>query len=394
MYGPAGGCRGNTDLCRAVLAGTMRKVAGAACNGANCGVNGIAAAACGEGCAGETGFGGRILLRNEKIAPGKSYCVKICILRGKKLYLLMKNDFQPIKSDMQQERDKLCYLTIGDKDEKWGVVVTTIGYQFIPPGTKYPLSAHPDKYSFMPRGGRILNEYQLVYITKGSGYFASQSCPEAPVKAGTVISLFPGEWHSYHPDDETGWDEYWVGFKGSYIDDRVANRFLVREQPLHNIGISSGIVSLYEEILQLASAEKAGCQQMMSSIVLHILGSIYYKERNNSYANTFILEKVNAARELMKDVDNPRDVEAIARELGVSYSWFRKTFKEYTGISPAQYQLQQRLLKAKEMLTGTDINISDIAYALKFVNTGQFSTFFKHKEGVTPSDFRKRNSWK
>lgn len=154
------------------------------------------------------------------------------------------------------------------------------------------------------------------------------------MKAGTVISLFPGEWHSYHPDDETGWDEYWVGFKGAYIDDRVANRFLVREQPLHNIGISSGIVSLYEEILQLASVEKAGCQQMMSSIVLHILGSIYYKERNNSYANTFILEKVNAARELMKDVDNPRDVEAIARELGVSYSWFRKTFKEYTGDIP------------------------------------------------------------
>lgn len=43
------------------------------------------------------------------------------------------------------------------------------------------------------------------------------------MKAGTVISLFPGEWHSYHPDDETGWDEYWVGFKGAYIDDRVAN---------------------------------------------------------------------------------------------------------------------------------------------------------------------------
>lgn len=69
MYGPAGGCRGNTDLCRAVLTGAMRKVAGAACNGANCGVNGIAAAACGEGCAGETGFGGRILLRNEKSLP-------------------------------------------------------------------------------------------------------------------------------------------------------------------------------------------------------------------------------------------------------------------------------------------------------------------------------------
>lgn len=168
----------------------------------------------------------------------------------------------------------------------------------------------------------------------------------------------------------------------------------MREQPLLNIGISSGIVSLYEEILQLASVEKAGCQQMMSSIVLHILGSIYYKERNNSYANTFILEKVNAARELMKDVDNPRDVEAIAGNWGSAIRGSARHSRSTPGISPAQYQLQQRLLKAKEMLTGTDINISDIAYALKFVNTGQFSTFFKHKEGVTPSDFRKRNSWK
>ena len=116
------------------------------------------------------------------------------------------------------------------------------------------------------------------------------------MKAGTVISVVPGQWHIYHPDDETGWDEYWVGFKGSYIDDRVANRFLVREQPLPNIGISSGTVSLYEEILQLAAAEKPGCQQLMPSIVLHILGSIYYKERNNSYANTLIIEKVIEAR--------------------------------------------------------------------------------------------------
>ena len=301
----------------------------------------------------------------------------------------MKNDFQPIKSDMKQERDKLCYLTIGDKDEKWGVVVTTIGYQFIPPGTKYPLSAHPDNYSFMPRGGRILNEYQLVYITKGSGYFASQSCPEAPVKAGTVISLFPGEWHSYHPDDETGWDEYWVGFKGAYIDDRVANRFLVREQPLHNIGISSGIVSLYEEILQLASAEKAGCQQMMSSVVLHILGSIYYKERNNSYANTFILEKVNAARELMRDVDNPRDVEAIARELGVSYSWFRKMFRQYADTSPAQYLSQIRFLRAKELLDTTELTVAEIAYRLRFETPSHFSTFFRKREGVPPQQYRR-----
>lgn len=290
-----------------------------------------------------------------------------------------------------QKKDLLKYLTINELDEKWGIVVTTAGYQFIPPQTPYPLSVHPEHYAFKPQTGRILNEYQLVYITKGDGYFSSQSCPKKRIKAGTMILLFPGEWHSYHPDIDTGWDEYWVGFRGPHIDKRVENGFFSCKEPLHHIGISSGIVSLYEEILRIAAEEKFGYQQMASSIVLHILGSMYYKEKNNSFTDRYVIDKINEARILMRDFENMKTAEEIAREIGVGYSWFRRVFKEYTRVSPAQYQLQLRLLRAKELLTSSNMNISEIAYALKFENTGQFSTFFKHKEGITPSEFRERN---
>ena len=289
-----------------------------------------------------------------------------------------------------QKKDLLKYLTINELDEKWGIVVTTAGYQFIPPQTPYPLSVHPEHYAFKPQTGRILNEYQLVYITKGNGYFSSQSCPKKRIKAGTMILLFPGEWHSYHPDIDTGWDEYWVGFRGPHIDKRVENGFFSCKEPLHHIGISSGIVSLYEEILRIAAEEKFGYQQMASSIVLHILGSMYYKEKNNSFTDRYVIDKINEARILMRDFENMKTAEEIAREIGVGYSWFRRMFKEYTGVSPAQYQLQQKLLKAKELLTSSSMNISEIAYSLKFENAGQFSTFFKKKEGVTPSGFRER----
>lgn len=290
-----------------------------------------------------------------------------------------------------QKKDLLKYLTINELDEKWGIVVTTAGYQFIPPQTPYPLSVHPEHYAFKPQTGRILNEYQLVYITKGNGYFSSQSCPKKRIKAGTMILLFPGEWHSYHPDIDTGWDEYWVGFRGPHIDKRVENGFFSCKEPLHHIGISSGIVSLYEEILRIAAEERFGYQQMASSIVLHILGSMYYKEKNNSFTDRYVIDKINEARILMRDFENMKTAEEIAREIGVGYSWFRRVFKEYTRVSPAQYQLQLRLLRAKELLTSSNMNISEIAYALKFENTGQFSTFFKHKEGITPSEFRERN---
>ena len=292
---------------------------------------------------------------------------------------------------MNKQEDLLRYLTINSRDEEWGIVVTTVGYQFIPTCSQYPLSRHPDNYNFKPQTGRILNEYQLLYITKGSGYFSSSSCKQQKISAGTMILLFPGEWHSYYPDQATGWDEFWVGFRGVHIDKRVEKMFFTKEEPLHKIGVDTTIINLYEDILKFASEEKSGYQQMISSIVLHILGWIYYKERNNSFTNTYVINKINEARLIMKThIENPFTPEEIAIQLGVGYSWFRRMFKEYTGTSPAQYQNQQKLLKAKELLTSSEMNISEIAYMLGFENAGRFATFFKGKEGVTPSDFRKR----
>ncbi|MDR2679530.1 MAG: AraC family transcriptional regulator [Tannerella sp.] len=288
--------------------------------------------------------------------------------------------------------NKLLYLSIGGNDEDWGIVVTTVGYQSIPPCTHYPPTQHPESHLFSPEKGRIFNEYQLVYITKGGGLFSSQSVrKEQRVTAGTMILLFPGEWHSYEPDSSTGWNEYWVGFRGMHIDNRVKKNFFSKEEPLYNIGVSSSIVGLYEDIIRIAQKEKAGYQQMISSIVLSILGSVYYKNKNGQYADTYIVDRINEARDIIKNnIESTLSQEDIAKKLGLGYSWYRRMFKEYTGVSPAQYQLQQKLMKAKELLTVTDRNISEIAYSLHFENVCQFSTFFKKKEGITPSEFRKR----
>lgn len=291
------------------------------------------------------------------------------------------------------KKNRLFYLSIGGNDEDWGSVVTTVGFQSIPPRTHYPPALHPDTYLFKPETGRVINEYQLVYITNGSGWFSSQHFKKSQkVTAGTMLLLFPGEWHSYAPDSATGWDEYWVGFRGQHIDNRVNKGFFSVKEPLHMIGLNSKIIEHYEEIINLAQKEKAGYQQMIASIVLSIFGTVYYMSKNEQYTGSYLVEKINEARILIKkNVENELSPESVAQTLGMSYSWYRRMFKEYTGVSPVQYQLQQKLLKAKELLTTTDQNISEIAYAINFENVGQFSTFFKKKEGITPSEFRNRS---
>ena len=143
----------------------------------------------------------------------------------------------------------LYYLPVTPRDEAWGICCTTAGHQRVTSGTSYPVSRHPERYSFIKNRGRILKEYQLVYITAGAGSFESASCPETAVKAGTMLLLFPSEWHSYAPDPHTGWTEWWVGFRGGQIDRLAENGFLNPSHPVYAIGTSAGIESCYREII-------------------------------------------------------------------------------------------------------------------------------------------------
>ena len=87
------------------------------------------------------------------------------------------------------------YLIVNDMDRKFGLWVNTVGYQSIPPDSPYPLKEHPSGYYFNAEKGRVLREYQLVYITKGRGLFSSDSTPERQVCKGRLMVLFPGQWH-------------------------------------------------------------------------------------------------------------------------------------------------------------------------------------------------------
>jgi AraC-like DNA-binding protein len=285
--------------------------------------------------------------------------------------------------------DMSFYLTPDSRDLDWDITITTVGYQHVPPKGRYPLSKHPDAYEFNPAKGRVLDEYQLVFITKGGGFFMSKSCPKRRVSAGSILILFPGEWHDYYPDPETGWNERWVGFKGVNIDKRVERGFFSKSNPVIKTGFDSTLLNLHDEIMQYALEEKDGYQQIGAGIVLNILGIIYFVQKHADMPNGYTERKIKEAKEIMKKrVDENLTPEEVASIVGLGYSCFRRNFKLHIGTTPAQYQIQLRLIRAKELLLNTYMSMSEIAYALRFENSSQFSTFFKKREGITPSEFR------
>lgn len=283
------------------------------------------------------------------------------------------------------------YMLASERDELWGLTVTTIGYEEIGPDDPYPTRGHADGYYFELERGRILPEYQLLYIIEGQGVFHSRTVPEAKLKEGDFFLLFPGEWHSYHPTGPTGWKKYWIGFKGRNMDDRVRAGFLSPTKPVYHVGYSGLIVSLYKQAYQAASEEAAYSQQLLAGLVNHLIGMMYSLERNIQLQTRSQLhvDMVNRARlRIRESLESSLTIQEVAEELGVSYSNFRKLFKEHTGLSPATYQQDLRLQRAKELLSTTDMSIKEIAYRLNFESPDYFSAKFKLKTGRKPSDLR------
>lgn len=282
------------------------------------------------------------------------------------------------------------YLLANERDALWGLTVSTVGYEEIAPGDSYPTHGHADGYYFELSQGRELNEYQLLYLTEGEGTFHSATIREAPLREGDLFLLFPGEWHSYHPNPKTGWKSYWIGFKGRNMDDRVRAGFLSPQKPIYHVGFSDEIVQLYKHAFDSAVIEAAYSQQLMAGIVNHLIGIMYSLERNLQLSkNQSHVDMISRARLRIREaLESSLTIQQVAEDMGVSYSNFRKLFKEHTGISPAIYQQDLRLQRAKELLSTTDMSVKEIAYRLNFESPDYFSAKFKIKTGRRPSEFR------
>ena len=285
----------------------------------------------------------------------------------------------------------LKYLAVNPLDLDWGIAVNSVGMQDIEPGSPYPPSNHPTRYLFSPDRGRILSEYQLLYITEGKGSFSCESLGRnraLNVEAGNMFILFPGEWHNYRPLESTGWKEYWIGFNGKSIDALVRNGFFSKSRPILNVSFHEELVDAYNRAVDIAEKQFSGFQQALAGIVGNLLGLAYYYDRNESFIESNTAKMVSRAKMLVADRltgITPRD---LAEELRISYSSFRRIFKEYTGFSPAKYILNMKITQAKEMLTNSSTEIKEIAYTLGFENSDYFFTVFHRLTGQTPLSYR------
>jgi len=80
---------------------------------------------------------------------------------------------------------------------------------------------------------------------------------------------------------------------------------------------------------------------------------------------------------------------ALAARLGVTERHLRRVFAQAHGVSPIDYLTTQRLLQAKQLLTDTDLPVTEVALACGFESLRRFNAVFAEQVRLKPTELRK-----
>lgn len=277
-----------------------------------------------------------------------------------------------------------------ETESELGISILNMGHHIHPKNVHYPDLKHPDSYYFEWEKGRSLEEYQMLYIPNGSGYFEANGLKPQEISAGTVILLYPGVWHRYKPNVNTGWEEYWIGFSGNYVNYLLEQECFSPQNPIIKIGFNTEFTDTISKLRSATESKDDSYRKFSSFLLIQLLGIVYAsalmtKEKKSKKEN--LIEEI--LEEIHEKWNQNIDLQELAAKRNVSYIWFRKNFKELTGTSPNQYQLMLKIRKAEQQILHSSLTLSEIAYNSGFESESYFSRIFKQKMGYKPSELRK-----
>lgn len=282
------------------------------------------------------------------------------------------------------------YYPVTPTQKKWGLYVTCVGHNATQPGALFPSPEHPDEYYFTWKVGRTLHEWQIILLEKGQGTVEFKD-ERLKVGAGSMVILPPGCWHRYRPDPKTGWTTYWIGFNGELANNLIGNAGFAKGGEVRFFEKNNSVLQLFASIVVdlLSNAERTAFSAAASipMLVAALLETPFNSEPKNKAPSPILTAQIYINDHLSETID----FYALADSVGLSYRSFRYLFTKETGTSPLQFQIERKLIRAKNLLASSDLPVKDIAESLGFSSSWYFAHFFQKHANCSPVTYRKQN---
>jgi len=230
--------------------------------------------------------------------------------------------------------------------------------------------------------------WRLHFLVRGTAGLQVPGRRRLRLEAGEVLLLDSAGEAALVPETQSTCRIHFVDFGGSWMERWMEMGFFGSLPRVIRSGFDEHLLGLIMRLVELAKNPPPDVGRMMGGALSHLLARLESATRQGSGAGRQ-RELVQGARQLLSDPDWDRTgLETLASELGVSYSWFRRSFQTQTGFTPQRFRGLRRLDRAFHLLADSSLSIGEVAQALGFSSQAYFARAFRKETGLAPSVWR------
>jgi AraC family transcriptional activator of pobA len=243
--------------------------------------------------------------------------------------------------------------------------------------------------------------YHVVVFTAGGGTYTIDF-EKYSVNRGEAYFMLPGQVHGWNFEV----DGYVINFSEEFLlsflaDKQYLDRFSFLSDTSNNVyKLSEEGLSIIIQLLGIAVSELENVQQyqmdmvrsLLLSVMIHFERSIVKDAIGNDVKNTNIILLNNFKKLINNYFTQYKLPKEYAAMLYITPNHLNALCQDMLNRSAGDMIRDRVLLEAKRQLINVDNNVANIAYGLGFTDNSYFTKFFKKYTGLTPEEFKKKQS--
>jgi AraC-like DNA-binding protein len=165
---------------------------------------------------------------------------------------------------------------------------------------------------------------------------------------------------------------------------QIIGTFLSALSLKHDVRYGESLRNIHDLRAQLEECRTA---TELEKSMTHAFGSNLRESNGNGYSKQMIL--VHAVKQYIAENSSDKNMflQQIADVLKMNPTYLGRIFRSLTGSSVVEYLHSVRMEKAKELLLGTDLSVTEVMDKVGFENKSSFYRIFRGTFGISPKEF-------
>ena len=230
---------------------------------------------------------------------------------------------------------------------------------------------------------------EILYVAGGAGEAILEG-KKFRLAPGDLVVVNPGTLHEERSDAKAPLRLIFLAIRDFAVPGLPAGCLSQEKYRVLSCGDYRYKMDIYlRELLQETSSQIEFYQEISQGLVSALLVLVMRLIRINPEDEAALSQECQKIKEYLdQNFTSPITLDSLSETVYISKHYLSHLFKEQTGVSPIKYLTSKRMEKACELLSETELPVSEVSKAVGYENPLYFSQVFKRIYGISPVKYR------